>query len=166
VLRRKAGSPSFEEEQTDLTVAGGLSSTAAAAVTGGTGRRGQADDGDDDDPGDLPSTSSSSAMRQLESGGLMERHRKAKARAEKEEKRRRDRLDFDFPSETARKEKRRAEKDGSGSGLVGPLPGAAGGIDVGFGTLGSDGASMWTSGGHLNLFADLERVRLPYPILH
>jgi len=149
-LRRKAGSPSLDD---DLNATPGPSSSSTAA-TGGEGRSRDVEGGIED-PGDLPS---SSAFKQLESGGLMERHKKAKARAEKEEKRRKERLDFDFPSDTARKEKRRAEKEGAAA--AGPLPGAVGGLGGmgGFGTLGSDGESMWTSGGHLNLFADLERV--------
>lgn len=80
----------------------------------------------------------------------MERHRKAKLRAEKEEKKRKDRLDFDFPSETARKEKKRIEKYGKD-----PMEGIGeddkeGGREI-----------KWESGGHLNLFADLEEVGFP-----
>ncbi len=104
-----------------------------------------------EDPGDLPSTSSQRDIG-LGSGGLLERHRKAKLRAEKEERRRKERLDFDFPSETARKEKRRAEKEGI-NGIRGK-DGVWGGEQQD----GDAGSSLWESGGHLNLFADLERV--------
>jgi len=149
-LRRRAGSPGVPD----------LPDTVPAGATGAT---------QEGDPGDLPSTS---VLGQQITGGLMERHRKAKARAEKEEKRRKERLDFDFPSDTARKERRRAEKEAAGS--AGAKAGAAradgsAGMDGETGTIGPElGASlfdapgtegsMWTSGGHLNLFADLERV--------
>ncbi|KAK8865955.1 hypothetical protein IAR55_001104 [Kwoniella newhampshirensis] len=75
ILRRRAGSPSFQppEEEDD-----NLPSTS-------TVRDGQ-----------LPGGSGSS---------LLERHRKEKAREEKREKKRRDRLDFDFPTESARRDK-------------------------------------------------------------
>ena len=132
-LRRRAGSP-------------GVPDVPDTGATGAT---------QEGDPGELPSTS---ALGQQITGGLMERHRKAKARAEKEEKR--------------RKERRRAEKEAAGS--AGAKAGAAradgsAGMDGETGTIGPElGASlfdapgtegsMWTSGGHLNLFADLERV--------
>ena len=98
-------------------------------------------EGEEED--NLPSTSST--RQDIPGGSLLERHRKAKAKAEKAERRRRDRLDFDFPSETARKEKRRAEKAGLGDETI---------VDVAE----PGGASLWETGGHLNLFADLERV--------
>jgi len=147
-LRRKAGSPGIEDPSDAPGVSG------ASGVASGTAQTSTADE----DAGDLPS---SSAFKQLEGGNLMERHRKAKARAEKEERRRKERLDFDFPSETARKEKRRAEKDGVQGTAAGPgrMANTASGFDQpSSGGVGSDGQSMWTSGGHLNLFADLERV--------
>ena len=146
-LRRRAGSP-------------GVPDVPDTGATGAT---------QEGDPGELPSTS---ALGQQITGGLMERHRKAKARAEKEEKRRKERLDFDFPSDTARKERRRAEKEATGS--AGAKAGAiradgSAGTDGENGTIGPElgsslfdapgtEGSMWTSGGHLNLFADLERV--------
>ncbi|WVF70495.1 hypothetical protein IAT40_005285 [Kwoniella sp. CBS 6097] len=98
ILRKRAGSPSFQPEHNDL-----------------------------------PSTSST---RDRDGGtSLIERHRKEKAREEKREKKKRDRLDFDFPSESARrsdKGKRRAEEP--------------------------ERAEKWETGGHVNLFADIERA--------
>ncbi|WVQ97425.1 hypothetical protein IAU59_004538 [Kwoniella sp. CBS 9459] len=83
----------------------------------------------------LPSTSTT---RERDSGSsLLERHRKEKAREEKREKKKRDRLDFDFPSETARrpdKGKGRAEERDQRT------------------------SEQWETGGHVNLFADLERA--------
>lgn len=131
VLRRRAGSPGVRNS---LSIDNG---TAQKQV--------EAED-------NLPSTSSS---KPLEGGGLMERHRKAKARAEKEEKKRRERLDFDFPSETARKEKRREEKEKERERMAGS-GGATGSYD--YDENGRESQSLWVSGGHLNLFADLERV--------
>lgn len=99
----------------------------------------------EEDAGDL--TSTSSTKQDGIGGGLLERHRKAKLKAEKEEKKRKDRLDFEFPSETARKERARLEKYGPD-----PVEGL-GGVDADKGR-----EIKWESGGHLNLFADLEEV--------
>jgi hypothetical protein len=130
-LRRKAGSPGLPDDQFNRDA---------------NARR----DIEDDD--NLPSTSS---FKQVEGGGLMQRHRKAKARAEKEEKRRRDRLDFDFPSETTRKEKLRADKDKERERMAGAR-GATGSYD--YDENGRESQSPWMSGGHLNFFADIEKV--------
>ncbi|WWC66294.1 uncharacterized protein I206_100195 [Kwoniella pini CBS 10737] len=82
---------------------------------------------------DLPSTSAS-----RDSGkSLLERHREKKAKEEKRERKKRDRLDFDFPSETARRNKGKEKEQ----------------------VIDEEEKSMgkWETGGHLNLFADLER---------
>ena len=95
-------------------------------------------------PEDLPSTTSS---REGVNGGLLERHRKNQLRKEKEEKRRKERLDFDFPSETLRKD-RKKEYERS---LVRSSDDQM-----------DQSVNLWEGGRHLNLFADLEKVRSPH----
>ncbi|WWD17854.1 hypothetical protein CI109_102298 [Kwoniella shandongensis] len=76
ILRRRAGSPSFQPSAND-----------------------QEED-------NLPSTSTSRDGFANGGGStLIEKHRKAKAREEKREKKKRDRLDFDFPSGDIRRDK-------------------------------------------------------------
>ncbi|WWD09455.1 hypothetical protein V865_007579 [Kwoniella europaea PYCC6329] len=94
----------------------------------------------------LPSTSTS-----RDSGkSLLEKHREKKAREEKRERKKRDRLDFDFPSETARRNKgkeRERERHDEEEGR---------------------GMERWETGGHMNLFADLEKdphLNKPQPTL-
>ncbi|WVR05923.1 hypothetical protein IAU60_002949 [Kwoniella sp. DSM 27419] len=88
----------------------------------------------EEDEDNLPSTST---RRDKGDGlSLLEKHKRDKAREEKRERKKRDRLDFDFPSETARrsKGKERAEREA---------------LD--------EEDKTWQSGGHVNLFADLEK---------
>jgi hypothetical protein len=98
----------------------------------------------------LPSTLTS---KQHEKGGksLIERHREQKAREEKKARKAKERLDFDFPSETAKREKKREKKGASGSELE------ANSYDVDENGRPALGES-WDTAGHVNLFADLERV--------
>ncbi|WWC58697.1 uncharacterized protein I303_101241 [Kwoniella dejecticola CBS 10117] len=92
----------------------------------------------------LPSTSTSRDAGK----SLLGKHLEKKAREEKRERKQKARLDFDFPSETARrnkgKEKERPDSEENG------------------------GMGTWETGGHLNLFADLERdpnLNKPAPTL-
>ncbi|KAL1410636.1 hypothetical protein Q8F55_004653 [Vanrija albida] len=89
----------------------------------------------------LPSTSSSRPA----GDSLLERHRKEKARQEKRERKQRDRLDFDFPSETRKgKEKEVARDDGEDRQAY---------------------EDRFTSGGHLNFWADMENGKdAPAPV--
>jgi hypothetical protein len=89
---------------------------------------------------ELPSTSTSKDRAE----SLLEKHRKAKLRAEKLERRQKERLDFDFPSASTSRSKDKGkdvrrvdtyDTDENGREAVG-----------------------WQVDGHVNLFADLERV--------
>ncbi|TXT11249.1 hypothetical protein VHUM_02000 [Vanrija humicola] len=88
----------------------------------------------------LPSTSSSRPA----GDSLLERHRKEKARQEKRERKARDRLDFDFPSEAKGKGKAvEVEADSDRQAYE----------------------DRFTSGGHLNFWADLENGKdTPAPV--
>ena len=81
------------------------------------------------------------------------------------QKKTKDRLDFDFPSETARRDKgkeRKQNEDGrDGRGSRRGKPGADS-YDV---DESGREAIQWESNGHLNFFADLEKVRLMNPMV-
>ncbi|WRT64180.1 uncharacterized protein IL334_001109 [Kwoniella shivajii] len=111
ILRRRAGSPSFVENEDDL-----------------------------------PSTSSARDSADRSGKSLIDKHREKKAKEEKREKKKRDRLDFDFPSESARRDKGKSKLTRDE-------------IEE------ERGSDKWNSGGHVNLFADIEKDAKPVPTL-
>lgn len=183
VLRRRAGSPSLHSSGTNVEQGTDQSAREEGQGEGEDRELKKDDDAENDADDNLPSTSSlPDASAKF---ALLDRQREKKLKAEKREKKVRERLDFDWPGESARREKKREEKraekgmkeGGAKGGEEGMRPTEGRGTEKASARREVDGydlddngrsaaaGDVWESGGHVNLFADLEKNVSPVPVI-